>query len=89
MYFLLLLIQIDITTIVSFVINNTVMAHSCKDKNKCILKYTSFLFLLTSFLAYQQKKNILAGSLMAIFLTSIMKYWFPHDRHDKIDMVVV
>lgn len=65
------------------------MAHSCKDKTKCILKYSSFLFLKASILAMTQNKSLLAASLMAIFTTSIMKYWFPRRLYDTIDTLVV
>lgn len=65
------------------------MAHSCKDKNQCILKYTTFLFLLTSILAFWNGKLILAACLIAVFVTSMLRYWFPHKVHDILDVVVV
>lgn len=65
------------------------MAHSCKDITQCCLKYTTFLFLLTSILSLQQCKIKLGVSSLCIFTTSYFKYWHPHQLYDYIDVLTV
>lgn len=66
------------------------MAHSCKDRATCCLKYTSFLFLFTAALATAYRRHSVAISLGTIFTTSFCKYWLPASRlYDVTDAVVV